>query len=994
MQKIALIAVVLALLCAAPGLCAEDMASAFVGQDLHVSAAVMTTHGIAGQRQWLVLGGGAKVIFGTWTFTAEDAVIRLDPVKTEYRGVQLLRYSAAVYLQGGAKVAGDSSMKTTHVSVAPITGRDALIARFEVSGRVFAKAATNRAKDPAEMPVFKEASAVMERLTVPPSSGMFSPDLLQDIPLTSRKPGLIGSLIGMAPLDGEAPEKEFRYPVNISGVGGSLPQIEYGKGPDGARVATVIGRFYIWQKLDDKGGLLELQADNAVIFFVSTADKDGGSLPGDIKGLSGRSDIEAIYLGGDIVLTEGLRTIRCDEMFYDFFKRKAVAVGAEMRTFDTTRGVPIYLRAQKLRQVSENRFSATDVTLTTSEFHTPQFAVTASKIVVTDTASIDAEADALGRNSYQARIENVRARYYDAPFFAWPKLHADMERPDLPIRTMHLGYDNTWGASVETRWYLSRLLGLRQPEGTDNTFMLDYFGRRGFGTGVDINYETEEYFGRLLGYVVRDHGTDDLGSVSSREDLEPDKQTRGRLTFQHRHYLDDGWQLTTEYSQLSDRRFLESYYQGEFDNGKEQETLIYLKKLRDNWAFSLLGKWRTNDFVDQLEERPSSEFHLTGQSLMDGSLTFYSDTQVASLRQKLDRDTWLDLPDESFALAVTRNEVDMPLSAGEWKIVPFVAGTGAYDDRSGFYAPYATGASVGRPERNSLGVGEAGVRTAAEYWKLYPDVKSRLWDLSGLRHIVRPELSATTFQETDDVYDQRDIVRVGLSQILQTKRGPAGNQRTIDWMTLNTEMVIVDDAAAVAGAPNRYVWNDPASPLRSIAAPQIFNSDLGSDLTTFEEYGPSRTHLAGDYRWRITDTTALLSDAYYDTRDGNIEQYNFGFTHTRYPDLSYYLGTRYLRNVEVEDEKGTNSIILAVTYAMDARYTMIFAQQYDLDYGMNVTNELTVIRRYHRAYCGITFNVDESLDNRSVMFSIWPQGVRELAVGSRRYMNLGNVPGN
>jgi len=90
--------------------------------------------------------------------------------------------------------------------------------------------------------------------------------------------------------------------------------------------------------------------------------------------------------------------------------------------------------------------------------------------------------------------------------------------------------------------------------------MLDYFGRRGVGTGIDINYQTDDYFGRLLGYIVRDHGTDDLGDDSFRRDLEPDKQTRGRLTFQHRHYLDDDWQLTTELSQLSDRRFLESYY--------------------------------------------------------------------------------------------------------------------------------------------------------------------------------------------------------------------------------------------------------------------------------------------------------------------------------------------------------------------------------------------------------------------------------------------------
>ncbi|HSV27594.1 MAG TPA: hypothetical protein VLH60_06850, partial [Sedimentisphaerales bacterium] len=660
---------------------------------------------------------------------------------------------------------------------------------------------------------------------------------------------------------------------------------------------------------------------------------------------------------------------------------------------DTKRGIPIYLRARRIQQVAQNHFSASDVTLTTSEFHNPQFALTASEIVVWDTATVDAEADRLSRESYQARIKDVRARYYGVPFFAWPRLQVDMERPDLPIRTAHLSYDSTWGGSIETRWYLSRLLGLRQPEGTDNTFMLDYFGRRGVGTGVDINYQTDEYFGRLYGYIVRDHGTDNLGGIN-RRNLEPDKQTRGRLTFRHRHYLDDDWQITAEMSQLSDRNFLESYHRSEFDNDKEQETLLYAKKLRDNWAFSLLGKWRTNDFLTQLEERPTAEFHLAGQSLMDGTFTFYSSTQLASLRQKSARDSELDLPGETFTFAVTRNELNMPVSLAEWRIVPFAAGTGAYDDRSGFYAPYALGAATTRPERNSLGIGELGVRATAEYWKLYPQVTSRLWDLNGLRHIIRPELSATTFQETDDVFDQRDIMRIGLSQMLQTKRGPIENRRTVDWMTLNAEMVIVDDAAAVSGAPNRYIWNDPGVPLRSIAAPQVFNSDLGGNLIRFEEYGLARTHLAGDYRWRITDTTAFLGDAYYDTRDGRIEQYNFGFTHTRYPDLSYYLGARSIRNVEVEDETGTNSVIFAVTYAMDPRYTLIFAQQYDLDYGINITNEITVLRRYHRVYSGITFSVDESLDRRAIIFSIWPQGIRELGFGSRRHMNLGNMPGN
>jgi hypothetical protein len=38
-------------------------------------------------------------------------------------------------------------------------------------------------------------------------------------------------------------------------------------------------------------------------------------------------------------------------------------------------------------------------------------------------------------------------------------------------------------------------------------------------------------------------------------------------------------------------------------------------------------------------------------------------------------------------------------------------------------------------------------------------------------------------------------------------------------------------------------------------------------------------------------------------------------------------------------------------------------------------------------YYGLTFATDESLKRQSVMFSVWPQGVKELAIG--RYTSVG-----
>jgi lipopolysaccharide assembly outer membrane protein LptD (OstA) len=174
-----------------------------------------------------------------------------------------------------------------------------------------------------------------------------------------------------------------------------------------------------------------------------------------------------------------------------------------------------------------------------------------------------------------------------------------MQRPDLPIKSIHLGHDSIWGTFTETRWYLARLLGLQESEGTDSTLALDYYSKRGFGGGIETEYTRENYFGRSLGYMIHDSGEDRLSRT--RRNLEPEQELRGRFNWQHRQFLPYNWQLTAEVSYLSDKNFLESYYRSEFYVGKQQENIFHAKRIEDNWGLSFLGKTRTNDFQNALE---------------------------------------------------------------------------------------------------------------------------------------------------------------------------------------------------------------------------------------------------------------------------------------------------------------------------------------------------------------------------------------------------------
>jgi len=128
----------------------------------------------------------------------------------------------------------------------------------------------------------------------------------------------------------------------------------------------------------------------------------------------------------------------------------------------------------------------------------------------------------------------------------------------------------------------------------------------------------------------------------------------------------------------------------------------------------------------------------------------------------------------------------------------------------------------------------------------------------------------------------------------------------------------------------------------------------------------------------------------FDMQSGVVQQFNVGFSRMCWPNLSYYIGSRYLRRIDNGfGQIGSNAFTFAATYVIDPRYTLVFSQQFDFDYGANLRSDVTLIRKYHRLCFGITFSADGSLDRNAIVFGIWPEGVPELGVGLRRYMGLG-----
>lgn len=791
-----------------------------------------------------------------------------------------------------------------------------------------------------------------------------------------------------------SPDEFASFPIEYGAVGDEGLKLEGTQFLDGRYCLTVMNRAYLLWQVDDHQ--VKLLADNVVVLLAEGARANPGAAEQGGTRFLDSDIVDGIFLSGDVVLEEGegLRSIRCDEMYYDLKDSQALAVNATLKTFDTTRNIPVYVRAAKIRMLKQDVYTAENVTVTTSEFHVPQLSVNAAEVVLTDTTAADEASGSMSDHSFDARLENVEIKYYDNTMLRWPVLRNNLHQPDLPLKSVHVGDSSTWGPSVETRWHLARVLGLREAEGTDGTLLLDYFGKRGPGGGVAFDYVRDDFFGDLEGYVINDHGQDRLGRTQARRDLEPPRDTRGRFRWQHRQFMPHDWQVTTELSYLSDENYLEQFDRKEFYTEKEQETLVHLQRIQDNWGLALLGKGQINHFADTLEETPSAEFHWAGQSLFDDTFTFYSDSQISRYQHQFGDGATAVGPRNDFTFSYTRNELDLPVPLDDhvdlpWdlhksKLVPFTAMTLGFEDGAGF-TTNLDDATVA-PD-SSIWFGETGVRWFANpLWRTYPEVRSRLWDLNEIRHIIEPRITAIGYFEGDVVAKQRDVVSVGVAQRWQTRRGRGKKRRVVDWLRVDVDFNWVRNASHRWNGPSELIWNQPFVPLSDRFSGVLPPADRRSGSF----FGPSRSYIGTDFVWRLTDSTAILSDAYYDMHGGVIRQGNVGISHLRWPDLSLYLGSRYLRDVRNGlGEKGSNAVTFAAAYKLDPRYALIFSQQYDMDYGDSIRSDVTLLRKYHRLNYGFTFSVDESIGDTSIAFSLWPEGVEELALGLGRYVGLG-----
>jgi hypothetical protein len=425
--------------------------------------------------------------------------------------------------------------------------------------------------------------------------------------------------------------------------------------------SLLLSNGLVIQYSDSRAGRsLQLTAQRGVVFMEPRKIEDLGKLrPADVRG---------IYLEGDVIATDGQYTLRGPRIFYDVRKNKAVVLDAVFWTYDSQRRLPLYVRAESIRQQSSNEFVAKKAKLATSSFFEPDFSVGASTVTITrrpaqnqpegliptvsgwvggsgsggggggDGASM-VDAAGYGRG-YQLDTDypsqgggggggagSGSENYLDArgitlnaegvPFFYWPSYEGTIDEPLL--RDLRAESRSGSGFALKTRWNAYRLLGLKGTAFTRADLLLDAYFSRGPGIGTRLEWAGPDTRGNAFLYgLFDDRGTDVLKTgdrIKNRGD------NCGLVLTEHRVDFDDNWSFFGELAYQSDATFVESFYPEMAETRREFSTQAYVRRVEDNTMFATRLKGSLNDFS-------TNEYQLLSQGYSVSKLP-----QITYLRQ-------------------------------------------------------------------------------------------------------------------------------------------------------------------------------------------------------------------------------------------------------------------------------------------------------------------------------------------------------------------------
>ncbi|MFM8634831.1 MAG: hypothetical protein ACKOEX_08490 [Planctomycetia bacterium] len=366
---------------------------------------------------------------------------------------------------------------------------------------------------------------------------------------------------------------------------------------------------------------------------------------------------------------------------------------------------------------------------------------------------------------------------------------------------------------------------------------------------------------------------------------------------------------------------------------------------------------------------------------------------------------WTLLPYESNVIGerlATRHEIDLPFQAGAVKVVPYALGELAHwgQDLSQQPIDRAYGQvgirsslpmwTIDNTYENQLwnvhGLAHkvvfeaefsyANATQSIDQFPLYDQIDDDTinqyrrnipyWDYGALPGVTPTPLQSPFIFGQQGKYDPRTYAirrgmgswvtgptelvndltafRLAAHQRWQTKRGPVGNRRIIDWITFDVDGELF---------PN-----------------------------TSQNFGQTMGLWQYDFRWHVGDRTTLLSSADVDFFSGGQQLYTIGAFLNRTPRGSFYIGFN-----EFGGPIQASVLSGSYTYRMSPKWASSFGTALNLK-GMNIGQNFQLVRIGESFLMTFGFNVDYSRNNVGVTFNLEPRFLSRTQFASRTGLDV------
>lgn len=474
----------------------------------------------------------------------------------------------------------------------------------------------------------------------------------------------------------------------------------------------------------------------------------------------------------------------------------------------------------------------------------------------------------------------------------------------------------------------------------------------------------------------------------------------------------DGMQIFGELGLISDYNFLEQYYEAEFEQHKDENTDLQFRKATGNREWTMITQARVNPFFTQTNWLPRFDHYTMGESLWRDKLTWFEHsnasyaqfnvTQPPSSPQDLANFNYLPWETSGSRQGdrvASRQEIDAPLEAGPVKVVPYALGELAQ------WGQDLQGNDVGRV------FGQVGMRGSLLFWAANPNIESNLFNVHGVAHKVVFDVDAFAagtnlnltqlplYDPIDDnatdrfrrrfmsldyaaapgefggtlpakfdprFYDLRsgiqsfvasptteiagnlDAVRLGMRHRWQTKRGPLGNRRVIDWIVLDTQATYYPN-------PNR------------------------------DNFGATWGLVGYDFRWHVGDRLTMLSDFSRDFFSQGMRTFSVGANLSRPPNVNLYLGFRTFSGPFTY-----NTLSFSQSYQLSPKWLATASTSFALAGKGNIGETFSFSRVGEAFIVTVSAYVDAGKGNQGANFMITPRFLGQSMM--RRMGGGGNVP--